>query len=98
MVQLLTGHNYLNYHQSKVYPDTDDTCRLCMEDAETAWHVICECPALAVQRLEDFGHPIFLADKKEHPFKWNPRSLLNFALRCDLMELLTPRGRTNTIV
>jgi hypothetical protein len=26
--------------------DVDSTCRLCLEDEETSWHVIAECPAL----------------------------------------------------
>jgi hypothetical protein len=32
----------------------EDTCRLCMEESETAQHVMCECPAVARNRLERF--------------------------------------------
>ena len=29
MVQFLTGHNYLNYHHSKIHSDTSPKCKLC---------------------------------------------------------------------
>ena len=42
-------------HQALVDNTNDSECRYCMEDDETSFHVISECPALARQRLEVFG-------------------------------------------
>jgi hypothetical protein len=46
LVQFFTGHNNLMKHQFNINNDVDSTCRLCLEDEETSWHVIAECPAL----------------------------------------------------
>jgi len=46
LVQLFTGHNYLHRHESLVH-GTEADCRLCLEDEETSFHVMAECPALA---------------------------------------------------
>ena len=64
LVQLITGHNWLNYHQHKICQDIDPLCRLCKEDSETSWHLIGECPALMERRHEVF-HNYFLDENPE---------------------------------
>ena len=51
-LRLLTGHDYLRKHQKITGYTDDDTCRLCLEDQESAWHVIMECPALSEERRD----------------------------------------------
>jgi hypothetical protein len=53
---ILTGHCGLRYHMHRMGKDLEDTCRLCMEESETARHVMCECPAVTRIRLERFGN------------------------------------------
>ena len=42
-------------HSALVNKDEDAECRLCMEDEETSFHIVAECPALAWRRNECFG-------------------------------------------
>ena len=50
LVQAVTGHNNLGYHMSLMDPQTDPTCRLCLEDTESSEHILAECPALVQER------------------------------------------------
>ena len=54
MIHLFTGHNGLNRHESLLNPQVDPTCRLCLEEEESAWHLIGQCPALWRQRMDIF--------------------------------------------
>ena len=56
MGQAITGHNRLNKHESKVNSEIDPTCRFCMEDEETAWHVVGQCPAFWKERRDIFKY------------------------------------------
>jgi len=55
LVQIFTGHNFLNRHDALVDPEKDPTCRLCEEEEETSFHLVAECPALAWLRMQVFG-------------------------------------------
>jgi hypothetical protein len=52
---ILTGHCGPNHHMHRLGKSQEDTCRLCMEESETAQHVLCECPATARIRLKRWG-------------------------------------------
>ena len=54
MVHFISGHNHLRYHQLLTGKTISVECRLCVEEAETAWHILCDCPALAMARLMAF--------------------------------------------
>ena len=82
LVQTLTGHNFLNRHQHVIDPDASGECRLCMEDDESSWHVVAECPALARTRLSVFG-----SHALEAPPNWSPNQLARF-LREPSMRML----------
>ena len=58
-IQFITGFNRLNKHQNTCNPTevTDPECRYCMEDDESAWHVLAECPALWQNRIDVFDVP-----------------------------------------
>ena len=51
----LTGHCGLTRHLHRMGVVTDDACRLCYVEDETAEHILCGCDALACSRLRHFG-------------------------------------------
>ena len=54
-IAMLTGHNRLKKHEAIVNQDDKDSlCRFCLEDDESAWHIIGECPALTSVRRDSF--------------------------------------------
>ena len=58
MVQIITGHNFLRYHQGLVdgaHDDDDYLCRLCLEDDETSSHVVADCIAVETARQDVFN-------------------------------------------
>ena len=82
MVQMITGHNFLNRHQSLINSDTSPTCRLCKEDDESAWHLIGECPMLRGKRWEYLGGPFL-----DNPPDWSPCRLLQFLHKAKISEM-----------
>ena len=45
LIECTTGHNNLNYLQSKIYPeDVSDLCWFCEEEPEPFDHLLNECP------------------------------------------------------
>ena len=66
MVQIITGHNFLKRHDSLVNKDDDNECRLCLEDTETSFHIVAECPALAEPRLRTLGTVVIKGDRQLH--------------------------------
>ena len=80
-VQMITGFNRLNYHESKI-SGVNPTCRLCLEEEETSWHIISECPALWSLRQNSFG-TFFL----EEPSNWKPHQLQKFLKSPSILEL-----------
>ena len=87
-VQLITGHNFLNRHESLVHPDKDPLCRLCLEEEETSFHVIAECPALCRQRWQVFGLPV----SQTIPLKWTLNEVSSFLREASIADLLDPEG------
>ena len=51
MVQFISGHNHLKYHQTLTGKSQISQCRLCEEDTETAWHLLNTCPALELSLI-----------------------------------------------
>ena len=45
LIEIITGHNNLNYFQNKLYPlDVSPMCRFCEEEDESFEHLLNECP------------------------------------------------------
>ena len=82
MVQMITGHNRLNRHESLINPEVSPTCRLCKEEDETSWHIIGECPMLRFKRWQSMGEAFL-----ENPPDWNPRKLLRFFHIAKIVEM-----------
>jgi ribonuclease HI len=94
VVQLLTGHNYFNYHVSLIQPEQSALCRFCWSSAETSYHLLCECPRLRGFREMVFGHQflhLVHTDLAQHhllpfppyasmsaPLQWAPATILQF--------------------
>ena len=51
----ITGFNNLAYHSKNKGDIYDNSCRLCGEESEQAWHLATDCPATTTLRLEEFG-------------------------------------------
>ncbi len=50
VIQALTGHNYLNYHCSKVDKFPTENCRCCREERKEFVHLARKCLTLARER------------------------------------------------
>lgn len=83
MIGLYTGHCRLRHHMHKMGIADTTECRLCMEDEETANHILCECPAAARTRFETFGEAqIRPSDLNLH----SPRKIINFIRKLGLAD------------
>ena len=82
VVQLITGHNYLNRHKNVIDRQDIPECRLCLEDEESSWHVVAECPALAEPRRQVFGTCVLPT-----PLEWHPTQLLRYLREPSMREL-----------
>ena len=86
IIQVLTGHNHLKYHQSKIDAlQQDSSCRFCLEEEETSAHLICTCPRFWYARMECFNDTIL-----EETQDWKVKQLLKFLKKVKMKELLNP--------
>lgn len=85
MVQLITGHNFLKRHEALVNKTDDVECRLCLEDEESSYHIVAECPALAECRLRVFGTPF-----QTTSLQWETKEVTSFVHEAQIGLLLDP--------
>ena len=82
-VQMITGHNRLRYHQSKIDPEgIDPTCRWCLGPDETSWHIIGDCERFLDKRLNAFG-----VEDLMHNLDWKVDQFLHFMRNAKLKKL-----------
>jgi hypothetical protein len=55
VVGLLTGHCHLKGHLFKLGLINDPICERCLEEDETATHILCDCEAVAHIKLRHLG-------------------------------------------
>ena len=72
-VRLVTGHNNLNYFQTRIGLHGDPACRLCGEADETFIHFVMDCPRLNTMRRD-----IFAGQLPSNNMAWSVRNLLDF--------------------
>ena len=86
VIQVLTGHAHLSYHDHVINKTTSPVCRFCEEEDETAFHLAAECDGLLVKRFECFEtrHP---DEVRAH---WTVGQLTRF-IRTAMGGLLRPR-------
>ena len=85
MIQIISGHNRLNYFEWKLDPMNNATCRFCQWEDETAWHLIGMCPAFWRARLD-----IFEVTHMEESPMWTVNQLLKFTKKTKLQLVMNP--------
>ena len=70
-VRHLTGHSFLRKHNRLIGETEHEECRLCLEDEESSWHILAECPALTRQRIRHLK-----LDTLAAVTKWNARQMI----------------------
>ena len=83
LVQLITGHNYLNYHQNNMSRINSPLCRFCDDEDETSWHITADCPRYHQIRMCITGH---------YNIPLSLRQLPAFLRESNIGELLAPKG------
>jgi hypothetical protein len=83
IIQIVTGHNYLNYHLFNCKKVENPSCRYCDEDNETSWHLLAECPKFAQLRMG------FSGDHKVPP---GINQVSAFLTESSIDTLLSPKG------
>ena len=73
-VRIISGHNNLNFFQTKIGLWGDPLCRFCGEGLETITHLLTSCPCFYAERRDILDNLIPSADRR-----WSVRSLLNFS-------------------
>ena len=63
-LKFITGHNNLAYFQSKIDPEIDPTCRLCLGANETLHHLMTDCEATSSLQMDIMKNQIPLPDMK----------------------------------
>ena len=81
MIQIISGHNRLNYFEWKLDPMKNATCRFCQWEDETAWHLIGMCPAFWRARLD-----IFEVTHMEESPMWTVNQLLKFTKKTPVVD------------
>ena len=87
LVQFLTGHNKLKRHkniQNRV--DDPHSCRLCLEEEESSFHVIAECPATQSVRTKIFELPI--PKNLPNPPDWTVNQVVGFLKESSVGHML----------
>jgi hypothetical protein len=55
VVRLLTGHCHLKGHLFKLGITDDPTCERCLQEDESATHILCDCEAIAHLQFRHLG-------------------------------------------
>ena len=83
LVNMITGHNWLNYHESLVSQgEVSPLCRFCKSTTEESWHIIGNCDCFWQERQQAFGK-MYL----ENPPEWKPVQLKKFFKLANIAEL-----------
>ena len=86
-VQFLTGHNKLKRHKNIQNGVNDPhSCRLCLEEEESSFHVIAECPATQTLRTRVFELPI--PKCLPNPPDWTVSQLVRFLKESSVGDML----------
>ena len=86
LIQIISGHGFNNYHQSRLGTTADPKCRYCEGPDEETWHLVNECPVLAQARHEVFDEQVF-------KFPKDITNLLGFINKANISCVLSPRNR-----
>jgi hypothetical protein len=87
MVGLLTGHCHLKGHLFKMGLTDDPSCERCLEEDESATHILCDCEAITNLRFRHLGQFFYGAKW----LLWRPHK---FHSKCRINKGLIKRGST----
>ena len=86
LVQLITGHNFLNRHNSIVlnqFSQYDDSgCRYCDENEESSFHIFARCERFAEDHRRWFDQPFL-----DHTFDVKAKDIMGFLRDAKIEEL-----------
>jgi ribonuclease HI len=83
LLEIITGHNNLNYFQQKIDALQSSLCRFCEEEDETFFHLVTECPCFIESRAEIFQERIITGTRK-----WEMEKLIEFSHEAGIEEAL----------
>ena len=83
-IKSITGHNNLAYFQSKLNPEIDPTCRLCLQANETLHHLMTDCEATSSLQLDLMKKQIPLPD-----MTWSVKDINKFIQHPLIHSLMT---------
>ncbi|XP_011311581.1 uncharacterized protein [Fopius arisanus] len=63
VIRLLAGHGIFKAHCKTIGISEDALCRFCKVEPEDCLHIMCDCPALAVTRLQCWGIGFLTSDR-----------------------------------
>ena len=78
-VRIVTGHNNLNFFQTKLGLYRDASCRFCGDGDETITHLLTVCP-----RFVSFQRSMFLDRLPTADMTWSVRTLLDFSFHPEI--------------
>ena len=73
-VRIITGHNNLNYFQTRIGLWGDRRCRFCHERDETFLHLLLDCPRFLQARIDTFQDKLPCND-----MLWSVRDIIDFS-------------------
>ncbi len=81
----------MNRHESLIQHDPEmATCRLCLEDEETTWHIAAECPAIVSHRVDAFKCRYVTQD---HMFPtWTVQAVVGFLTVPTIAAIFSPNS------
>ena len=86
-MQFLRGHNKLKRHKNlQNGVEALHSCRLCLEEEESSFHVIAECPAMQSLRTRVFELPIPI-DLPDPP-DWDVDQIIRFLRQSPVGDML----------
>ena len=83
-IKSITGHNNFAYFQSKLNPEIDPTCRLCLQANKTLHHLMTDCEATSSLQMDIMKNQIPLPD-----MTWSVKDLNKFIQHPLIHSLMT---------
>lgn len=77
LVGFATGHSYFRRHLKTIGLAQNSQCERCLEDEETAYHLLCDCPALSQRRRRYMGDSFLNEDSLLRAGIWKIKSFIS---------------------
>ena len=77
-IAVITGHCKLNKHMNRIGLSQNIMCENCQTDEDTAYHLVCLCPAFAQLRMKMLGKFILNLTEVRNS---NLEDIINFVIK-----------------